>query len=485
MPNRRFLYIPLVTRTSLSGNEGYAEFCDLVRYVNESGDKSFWYVMIPIWVRDGIVPIDGVHYLYVDTVRDVRISRMAGYPAFEIAREFSRRGGRFVIDAVLTNCTLFSGYLSYLLSDPESIHNVPVFVRNKDREGWASRGRMGDSLSLASSVSMAHVAVSSSSEKRMLLEFLSSHINAKARSSFEGNVFDWGPGYDLVKRVHREPRDIAHMFCGGSFKFSFGRSLEFSVARHLESEGLAKLIISTQSTMGDISKSIGKITIPSLSILHSLAYEMYERTFHTGDFFVSAFSENMIYESEDCIKRLISGQVGIFSYSGLAMERLGDNYPFFFNSGDVTEATAMASWVSENIETARSEIEPFVDKLVAENRRDVSFGRAWRRMCSVIDQQCGEASIAHSDDGDRGPLDIAISDISSKYGEKVSLDVVLDVLEEKVPWLKPWNRKGSIKTFGEIPDNLPTMYDIRHSLSGIGWEDDCSLKDIFMIRRAL
>lgn len=480
MAFRRLLYVPSVSRASLLDNDGYLEFCNLVDSLAKIGEQFYWYVLIPSWVRDGLRPFERVEYIYSDSVRDARINQTVGFPAFEIAKDFARRGGRFVIDGVLTNCIGFSGYLSYILSDPDANARVPVFVRDWGNVFDVYKDRFLDWFVLASNLVSSHVLVRSETEKRVYTKFLSRYANPSARRIFCDSTVFWPPGYSLasVRRAEDSSRTPV-MFCGGEFSHLLRRSVEFDVARVLYAGGNSNIVLVTHSSMNDVKSVLpgGDSSFFSRFSV-GVSRKECEAAETCGDFFVSSISEFHPLSAEQDLKRLLVGQVGIFPYCGLAVECLGDDYPFFYNYENSGEATAMAIWVSENIVEARRLIAGHVVRLAAKRGQVESSSHAWDGIGRVIDEWYCVHKIRSSRSGRKSVMQV-LFEISGKLSNRFSLDVIVDILEEHIPWLKPWNKKGTLKEYGDVPSNFPTMFDLREMLDNLGWTDMCDGRDVF------
>jgi len=484
MAFRRLLYVPSVYRSSLIDNDGYLEFCDLVNQLHDCNEVYHWYVIIPKWVKDGLKPLPGVDYIYYDSVRDLRVNQTVGFPALELAKDFARRGGRYVIDGVLTNCIGFAGYLRYILSDPGSNSRIPVFVRDCGDWNGVFRDVFEDWFVLASNLVSTHVAVRSETERNVFTGFLTKYANPSARNVFIKSSLIWTPGYSVTRTSNIDSKDRKPvMFCGGSFNSLFRRKIELEVASYLYAKNIASIVLVTQSPRHEIINIIrgGDVSFFDHFSAGAKRKEC-EIAEVKGDFFVSSVSEYFPLNVELEVRRLMLGQVGIFPYHGLAVERLGEKYPFFYNSENLDEAIVMAEWVAKNILEAKEAISSFVEDLFKLYDPRKTSMVLWKGMGKIIDENYRVHKFKVSKETNRKPVILVIKDIAEKLGERFSFNVIIDILEEHVPWLKPWNRKGTLKTYGEVPINLPTVFDLREMLDNLGWTDMCDGKDIFFER---
>jgi hypothetical protein len=191
-----------------------------------------------------------------------------------------------------------------------------------------------------------------------------------------------------------------------------------------------------------------------------------------GHYFVSAAGEFGVEQMDDDVMKMLLGQVGIFPFDPSVVERLGDSYPFLYNSGKTDEAYSLAAWVAENYEQATEMVEPYVQHLRKIHDQDRTLLGFWDSMDHVISQHYETHRVKKSVDGKKDLL-TTVYEVASKLGDKFTLDVFLDVLEEHVTWLKPWGRKGTLQVYGDVETNMPTLYDLRTMLDNVGWVDQC------------
>jgi len=445
---RRLLYVPLVGSTSVASNEGYREFYALTEALRASDEKAFWYVVIPSWVTDGIRGHDRMQYVYLEGTRDVSVNDVVGFPSFELAQYFARRGGRYIVDGVLTNCVQFSLYLQRLLSDPAAKFLMPVFVRDHDEDSGSIDDSPFSWLMLAMNYIGCYTAIRSRAERRLISRFVNRYANPSLGKLFVEQSIWWPRGYDIGKfdrLVDEMKRPVRPM-------------IENALPKK------------DSSFIKYINAGVSKDT--------------YLREVARSQFFVSTIGEYDILAGEEELSRLLLGQVGVFPYIEMIRERLGKKYPFYYNSENQEEAMAMAAWVVENYGDAKEQIKPIIARLRKEHNQDCTAKKAWEQITKKIDETYVFHRVRPRAEADhkKQSLFFVVYNLAKKLGDEFSLDVFLDILEEHVTWLKPWSKKGTLKELGEVSAALPTLYDIRQMLDNLGWVDQCTGVNI-MLRR--
>jgi hypothetical protein len=476
---KRFLYVPSVGKTTVADNEGYLEFCTLVDVLSARGEDVVWYVLVPSWVKDGLRPYDNLEYVYLDAVRDVNITMTAGFPAFEVARNFARRGGMRIIDGVLTNCVGYAAYLGSLLSDNESPFRVPVFVRDHVVRDF-SHESFYDWLNLAHSYTGCHLAVRSDYESRAISSFLRQYSNPAFGRIFLDGLVKWPVVYDPVgydvdsERCYSDVSDNAPsvLFCGGEYGIPGLKVDELKIAKKLFISGNILASLATRTPRYKVDKAFPHGDKSFLRWLNtSVEKDEYDREVKRGDFFVSVQGKGPSLIIEEELSRLIVGQVGIVPYGGLFVEKLGEGYPFYYNPCRLDEAVGMASWVADNLFESRKLVKSFSKDLMEKSDARIVAMDVWHAMAKEIDKTYRVHKMRRSLDGNRRSVLEVVYDVATKLGDHFMLDVFLDILEEHITWLKPFSRKGTLKSYGDVRPGLPTLYDLREMLDNCGWVD--------------
>jgi hypothetical protein len=392
-----------------------------------------------------------------------------------------------IIDGVLTNCVRFSAYLKQLLSDPVSGQSVPVFVRDHDGDGGVVVDDIGHWLGLASSYSSCHTAVRSENEKRILAKFISRYANPAMGRLFQERCFSWRSGYDLdiVDKVVKglpSDGDKPVLFCGGNFDSQKVKREELKIAQWLFAINAVEVMVTSRSSRYKIENVLPSGDSSFVRWINARASSaVYLKDVGRAHLFVSVQEGYDSLANEEEFSRLLMGQIGIFPHLNWVTERLGSKYPFYYNFGNADEALAMAEWVATHYTEALGSVVSFVSRLRSEHDQESTLMMAWREMAERIQDCYVVHKMKERKDG-KQPLFSVIHHIAEKLGDSFALDVFLDILEEHVPWLKPWNRKGALKELGEVPRVLPTLYDIREMLDNLGWVDTCEGPSI-MLRR--
>jgi len=486
---RRLLYVPLVGSTSVASNEGYREFYALTEALRASDEKAFWYVVIPSWVTDGIRGHDRMQYVYLEGTRDVSVNDVVGFPSFELAQYFARRGGRYIVDGVLTNCVQFSLYLQRLLSDPAAKFLMPVFVRDHDEDSGSIDDSPFSWLMLAMNYIGCYTAIRSRAERRLISRFVNRYANPSLGKLFVEQSIWWPRGYDigkfdrLVDEMKRPVRPM--MFCGGDFSNATRKKRELEIGRYLLVAGASDVSVTSWSARYKIENALPKKDSSFIKYINAgVSKDTYLREVARSQFFVSTIGEYDILAGEEELSRLLLGQVGVFPYIEMIRERLGKKYPFYYNSENQEEAMAMAAWVVENYGDAKEQIKPIIARLRKEHNQDCTAKKAWEQITKKIDETYVFHRVRPRAEADhkKQSLFFVVYNLAKKLGDEFSLDVFLDILEEHVTWLKPWSKKGTLKELGEVSAALPTLYDIRQMLDNLGWVDQCTGVNI-MLRR--
>ena len=482
---RRILVVPSIGHTSVVSDDAYREFYALSQVVRESNERAFWYFVVPSWVRDGLLGHDRLRYIHLDSTRDVSINSTSGFPSLELARQFSRRGGRYIVDAVLTDCVFFGAYLKKLLSDPFG-KTIPVILR--DHGEPRVRDVPEEWMYLACSYASCFSAVRSDHDIDVLSRFISRYINPSMSRLFLRRCIEWKPGYDIPElegvmgKVVPEKR--TSMFIGGDFSsFAHEKRDLLSLARRISITGVSDVVLSTPSASYDVEKLMPSGDNSFVDTIHSSMKGLaYYRDASRSLYFVSIADRVGCHSDfDDEIARVILGQVGIFPAAHWITSLVGRDYPLLYNAGHMDEAYALAVWITQNREEALRAAKSLRDRFVREYDMTETHPVFFDRVGRLIDN---DYEIHHLKKvaGKKKPFFNLVYDISQKLGDSFALDVFLDVLEEHATWLKPWGRKGTLKSYGDMGDALPTLYDIREMLDNLGWIDLCDNADIRLKR---
>jgi len=485
----RILYVPLVSQQTLDGNEGFREFFDFSTYLRDKGEDIYWYVVLPQWVQDGLRGHDRMQYVYIDNTRDYLVNSIAGFPAYEIAQYFARRGGRFVVDAVLSNCVQYAGYLSCLLNDPVRKSSLPVVIRDHNEDvDFRIVDNVNTWLLLASNYVSCHTALCSETERQVLSTFVSRKTNPSMSKVFRDRSFFWPRAHDLSKVLQvveeqsevKKARECPVLLCGGDFNFVANKRFEMKVARKLFVITPIKVLVASWSPRYKVEKVFPQLDRSFIQGINArMGLEVYCRSLASAHLFVSCASEFDLAAHEEEIGRLLYGMVGIFPHEPWVISRLGKDYPFYYNTGNADEATVLAEWIVTNYDEAVEMIFPLILRLRDEQRLSKVSGQVWEEISMLIRNQYR----VHLDrSGKDGKLTLfqVVEKVAKGLGNEFHLDVFLDVIEEHLPWLKPWGRKNSLKVLGDVPQSLPTLYDLREILDNLGWVDTCDQANIIV-----
>ncbi len=477
---RRVLIIPSVSTVSVAENASYQELYQLTEEVAKAGSDVFWYMVVPPWVRDGLQGHKRLHYVHVETTRDLELNDIIGYSAYDLAVWFARRGGKFIIDAVVTDCVQFSLQLSQFLSDPSSVP-VPVFLRDLRRRDRRRNPDLGSRLSIAMNYATARVGATSSWHKAELTEYVRSCLVPAQVKRFISRTFDWPLSIDLDFlencRDTVEKGKTPVVFVGGNPDDNGGKKV-LRICRKLFALGV-EVALTSRSSPSRVKLLLPDRDISYISeIKSSVPRDSYYLEAAKAHMFISVGRTEGAFHEE--LERLILGQVGVFPYKEFVIELFGDKYPFYYNEGDMDEAYEMTAWVAENYDEAIGMIEPFVKIVKEKLSRSQVFLDAWATMGNSIDEGYRVHTMRDAEDGKALPLLNAVKKVAEGLGEEFAMTVFLDVLEETVSYLKPWGRKGTLQTLGRVKTPLPTLYDLREMLDNLGWVDQHSGSEIIV-----
>jgi len=474
----RLLYIPNVTRQSLVDNVGFQEFLKISEATHRLGLDVYWYVVVPSWATDGMRGHQRLQYLYMDSTRDGAVSELVGFSADEIAKFFSRRGGRYIVDAIISNKAGFASYVASLLGDPFGHATIPVIIRdNGDTIKKLSSNNDRDLFFMLSNYVNCYTALRSNSEMSIVSSIVGKNLSPSIARTFVNRSFVWNSSFDQVDRCDRSDDSLV-VFSGGDFRNSANRRRELLLYRRLFATHGVKVVVYTGSSRSRIKQAFpdGDESFIS-SINPNVQMGAYTSHLSMADMFVSFSSKFDTVDIDDELSRLLHGQVGVFPYARCSADRLGEDYPFYYNSGNSDEAFAVASWVVDHIGDARGMITDVVDKIRSNHFVDHVAGGVVGKIADIVHSHSGEYG------GTRERSIDVIGGVAERMGDSFPLDVFLDVMEEHLTWLKPFGRKGALKDFGSVRHNMITLYDIRSMLGDLGWVDLCNSSNIVLERR--
>jgi len=453
-------------------SKSYQELYSLTEVVSQAGEKVFWYMVVPPWVKDGLRGHPALHYVHIETTRDASINDLVGYSAHSLAEWFARRGGRYVVDAVITDCVQFSLQLARLLSDPAK-KPIPVFVRDLKRRHLVKKVSAQDEMSIALNLCTGRVGVISEYVRKQIVSFLGKHILPVDTKRFVDRSFVWRQSSNLSYldgcRERGERGDKITAFLGGDPDYNGGKKI-LAIYRNLFVLGVEVKVTSRRSS-SKVKQMLPDRDVSYISEIKSkIPVDAYYIDAARSHLFVSAGVSEVGLHDE--LELLVLGQVGVFPYVDFIREYLGDDYPFYYNAGKWTEAYEMAAWITENYSEAQVMIEEHVERVRKSVSLEANLFRTWGFVKHEIESQYSVYKMTEPEDG-KVPLFAEVYMVAQGLGEQFAMTVFLDVLEEKVSYLKPWNRKGTLLTLGNVKVPLPTMYDLRLMLDNLGWVDQC------------
>jgi hypothetical protein len=462
----------------VADDDGYREIYALTEAIRRSGRRAYWHIVVPSWVTDGLRGHDKMSYVYLDCTRDVTTNDLVGFPAFELAQYFCRRGGRFIVDAVITGCSRYGVYLQQLLSDRATKTPMPMFIR--ERANPIAWNTVVEQVAQAVNYTYGHLAVESEGHRKSTLGFVRQHLTPAMQKVFLERSVLWPNGYNLDELDATMSGTIRHSgvtaLCAGTFDEPKVYRDVLKMYRKLFASANIQSTIVTTSAMYKVHRaypSKDRAFLRSIDV--SLFHDAYRREVAKNHFFISAVSGfDCASVLEDELLSLLLGQVGVFPRGPLTSTRL-DGYPFMYDNED--EALSLAEWVALNWEKALRMVEPFVSGLRNELSVDNAANVFWSEICHRIDS-CYKI---HQMKNTKKDAFRTVYDVATKLGEQFDLDVFLDVLEEHLTWLKPWG-KGALKEMGRVSPGLPTLYDIREMLDNLGWVDACDGMNIVLNR---
>lgn len=479
---RRVLIVPSVSTSSVANSESFRELYALTEAISGSGERSFWYMAVPPWVRDGLRGHSNLHYLHVETTRDQKLNDVLGYSAFDLATWFARRGGTHIVDAVITDCVQFAWQLRQFMSDPRR-EMVPVVVRDLRRR-YEGRLDTEPAASVAMSYAVNLVAATSSHNRKEIAKFLSTYLSPTMVRLFNENSFVWPTSADVealdVCRDNIEKPGAPVAFVGGNVE-NKGTRFILKVYRKLFALGVSSVVASTSSE-SSVRRSLPGDDVAYLSdIMANIPLDAYDMEVAKAHLFVSAAPSESVFDEE--VRRLVLGQVGVFPHEAFIVDVLGDDYPFYYNAGKEEEALAMASWVSENYDEATGMTEPFRTRVSKRLHQSSVFRGAWEHITGLIDQRYSIHELKDVPEGTaKVPLFNVVYNVANGLGDEFAMRVFLDVLEEHVTYLKPWGRKGTLQVLGQVKAAIPSLYDLRQMLDNLGWIDRCDQSEVVLTR---
>jgi len=479
---RRILIVPSVSSSSVINSDSFNELYLLTETIVKLKEKAYWYVVMPPWVRDGLRAHERIHYVYGNTTRDAAINDIIGYSSYEVATWFARRGGMHVIDAVITDCVQFSLQLGQFLSDPAR-SRVPIIVRDLGQSHLQKWKDKESAVSFAMSLATSKFGFISEQHKDEVVSFLRQYVRPSLVGYFLEGAFRWPVSSNLeyldgCKKTATKREKIT-AFYGGDPTWNKGRKV-LSIYRKLFAFGIETVVASTASS-SKVKRTFPDRDVSYMSEVNvGVSGDSYYLEAARAHLFVSATDNEVAFYDE--IERLILGQVGVFPYLSFTEEVLGRDYPFFYNLGNEDEACELAVWISENYDKAVRKIKKHIRRVRKEISKEVIFGSIWNHICKCIDDSYRINVLKKEVKGKRQPLMNSVQKVAESLGDEFMMTVFLDVLEETVGWLKPWNRKGTLKTLGLVRQPLPTMYDLREMLDNLGWVDQCDDSEIRLCR---
>lgn len=466
---RRILVVPSISSSSVVNNNAYNEIYSLSETIASFDEKSYWYIIVPPWIRDGLRAHERLHYVHVETTRDPALNDVIGYSAYDLATWFARRGGRYIVDAVITNCVQFSLQLGQLLTDP-SRDRIPIILRDIN---WSHLQKGKDKeapVAVAMNFATSLFGFVSSHHKDSVVDFLGKYLRPSLIDHFLKRAFLWPISSDLgilddCSEVDKGEKITA--FLGGNFKYNNAHTV-LSIYRRLFALGI-DVAIASVDPLTKVKKTYSDRDVSYITEVNAgLPLNSYYLEAAKAHLFVSAIENEIAFIDE--VRRLILGQVGIFPYRDFVVEFLGKDYPFYYNDGNTNEACELAIWIKDNYREATKQIEKFVQVAREKISEKMVFGIAWESIKERIDLFYRVNK--------RSSLFDSVSKVAKGLGDEFAMAVFLDVLEEHVSYLKPWGQKGTLQILGRVRAPLPTMYSLREMLNNLGWEDTCEGPDV-------
>lgn len=471
---RRILIVPSVSSTSVADSEPLQELYALTEAVAGFGEKAYFYMVVPPWVRDGLRGHQRLHYVHMETTRDEAINDVVGYSAVDMSTLFARRGGRYVIDAVITDCVQFSLQLSRMLSDPVR-ERMPVIVRDL-RRVYENKDEVEDNASVALGYASNYFAYTSPDHQKDVLGFLRTYLQASMLRRFTNRSLSWPMSFDLERidklNTLKKRKNVTVCF-GGDPSQKRSRTV-FSVYRKLYGIGI-DIVVASRESRAMLKRSLPDDDTSYLAEINcSLAQDAYLTELAKSHMFVSV-SEGEGANWED-VRKILLGQVGVFPYrqDGVLSRLLGEEYPFYYNVGREDEAVELAAWIAANYDDARSRIAPVVERCRSLFERKAVLRQAWGKITNIIDEGYRTHTFEEKEEaGKKLSLQGSLKKVATGLGNEFALQVFFDILEEHATWLKPWGHKGTLQTLGRVHESLPTLYDLRELLDNLGWKDTC------------
>lgn len=472
----RVLLLPSVARKEAGNHPAYTEFLSLAACVAKNNPgEGFFYCVVPSWSRDSLVVVPGVHYEYVDATRNQGFTRMVGLPPFELAQRFARRGGRFVVDVVLTDEIYFAPYLQRVLSDPVAEHKVLFFLRDYEFVHLSSESIV-DKASLAVGFASGSLLSRSEQQGNEMLGFSSQNANPAISRLVANRSAVWPVGYDFSKLEPKKNKDFTLILATDFSDVSYcARVLRLYRTVSAAAQKKIKVVVASQENQKRAEKCLpdGDASFVS-SFRCGLTTEELMGEFASADaFFVpDRVSTDQNYETE--ILGLACGCVGVLPNREQYASRIGsvEVYPYYYEPAmEKDQAAEFLLWGIDNRDgfssvMAESNVSGMLRELHDKNRTS-------RLIWDTIKKRVAAAYTTHDLMGKAGKktsLVKSVHEVAKKLGDRFDLVSFVDVLEEQVSWMKPWGKKGAIHEVGQST-TLPTLYQLREILDNLGWVD--------------
>ncbi len=348
----RILVIPLIGISNINSDSDYLYYADIIKGAKKRG--WYFYMVLPEYAEGEVDELPNCEYVYVPMGKDFFEESMH-FP-YELLEKFGRRGGKYLIDLIMTTRTGGSVMGQSMLSDFRRKDYIPTVLVEAMVRAWKKPNDVDASLR-AMSYCLSYTWLLSTEEKKRALDIITRVASPYLVNQFLENskVIETGVRVEQLDKTIAKAKlnDKFSLFFGGRFSVEKRPEIMKELVEKLYSYGRdIEVYVTTQHVNSRYLRKYG----------NSVVYTDLKKGCSREDFLDTASSSHVFICSSDdeswpsgFWEQLYVIGIGIFPDKPWVRANLPKDYPYIYK--DIMEGHTMLRYILDNYEEAKAKID--------------------------------------------------------------------------------------------------------------------------------
>lgn len=458
----RVLLIPQIGLKNIRGDSSYWT----CHYLAKHNPTHFFYLTLPSACKGKEVPLPNVRHLFYDIPVEFLMVDLA--VSMDMVKDFNRRMGRYVVDAVFAYRPTSAQQISTALSDFRRKDYVPVFLM--DGGVWPfPMANVMENFTKGWSYAACHTVVRSDHDLNFVAEYVRYACSPAAVDMFyrRATIFPSSTEIERIDRINAETVkwDTPTVFIGCRFNESKNvRWITETMDMLYQTGKRFDMVCTTPTIEGKGMKFIHKEAMNWIKEMHwECPQEEYLR--HAARCHIGIYAEIDSAFPLYMVEQMLLGVVPLIpSNRKWPFIVLPKDYPYQFSSRE--ECLTLVSNILDGYEKAIGRIQPYIRQAREQFDSKKTNRAMMEKIAAVVNEDRMQVAFK------QGPLLGAVEAAVRKLHKDRILQTELRRAINAELTGTSLSKVGDAE--GRIPRTaMPSLHDIRDVMAQIGYEDTC------------